>query len=70
VFEADAPLRIEQAAYARGATGEVASRFFPGRNMRRVELEFTSQVYRGVECRHRAVALLPTDLVLDSRRLT
>jgi hypothetical protein len=59
LFNADAPLRIDQVSYARGATEEVAGRFFPGRTMRRIEFEFTSQVYRGVECRHQAVAVLP-----------
>jgi hypothetical protein len=66
LFEADAPLRIDQVSYARGAADEVAGRFLPERTMRLLELEFTSQVYRGVECRHRAVALLPAGGVPDT----
>jgi hypothetical protein len=70
LFKADAPLRIDQVSYARGATVDVAGRFFPGRTMRRIEFEFTSQVYRGVECRHQAVALLPAGGVPDEARGT
>jgi hypothetical protein len=68
LFKADAPLRVDQVSYARVATEDIAGRFFPGQTMRRIEFEFTSQVYRGVECRHRAVTLLPADGVPDGAR--
>jgi len=59
LFRADAPMLPKRVAFHRGETKVVESRFVPGQRMRRIELEFTSQVYRGLACRHQAVMLLP-----------
>jgi PhoPQ-activated pathogenicity-related protein len=59
LISSDAPVTPDRVTFERGATELVDSRFFPERRMRRIGLSFTSQVYRGLECRHRATVYLP-----------
>lgn len=60
LFAADAYIKAEQAPFQRVSDSVVDCRFFPGRKMRQIKLEFVSQVYRGKRCPHEAIMCLPT----------
>ncbi|MCP4259571.1 MAG: hypothetical protein GY774_18980 [Planctomycetes bacterium] len=59
LFQNDAPITIDRVPHTREEAKVEPCRFHPDRSMRQIRLEFTSQVYRGVECRHKALMLLP-----------
>jgi len=58
LFAADALARTD-IPFERGDLTTVDCRFHEGRRMRRIEVTFTSQEYRGVRCSHDAVVFLP-----------
>lgn len=61
LFQADAPMSMDQISYERGKIETVESRFFEARELRSISLMFTSQVYRGITATHRALLFLPND---------
>jgi len=58
LFAADA-LAQTDIPFERGEVKTVDCRFHEGQRMRRIDLEFVSQEYRGVKCSHEAVVFLP-----------
>jgi hypothetical protein len=59
LFHADAPLSVADVSFSRGEATTTACAFFPGQRMRRLQVAFTSQLYRGLTSEHEAVIYLP-----------
>ncbi len=65
LFAFDAPVSIDRVKYERKETTSVRCAFFPGRTMKRIDLEFVSQTYRGVEVKHQARLFIPEPRIAD-----